>query len=51
MMSYNFSGLKFVDKIVPQANWDYSENVKRYKPNFFIHGDIGNQVQKIKEKH
>tara|TARA_Y100000992_G_scaffold167339_1_gene112462 strand:+ start:2301 stop:3602 length:1302 start_codon:yes stop_codon:yes gene_type:complete len=33
------SGLKFVDKIVPQANWDYSENVKRYKPNFFIHGD------------
>ena len=33
------SGVKFIDKIVEQNNWDYSENIKRYKPNYFIHGD------------
>tara|TARA_Y100000816_G_scaffold198268_1_gene145198 strand:+ start:2430 stop:3728 length:1299 start_codon:yes stop_codon:yes gene_type:complete len=33
------AGIKFVDEIVEQKNWDYSENIKRYKPNFFIHGD------------
>ena len=33
------SGIKFIDRIVEQNNWDYSENIKRYKPNYFIHGD------------
>jgi cytidyltransferase-like protein len=32
-------GIKFIDKIVEQSTWDYSINVKKYKPNFFIHGD------------
>jgi phosphoenolpyruvate mutase len=33
------SGIKFIDKIVKQDNWDYSENISKYKPNYFIHGD------------
>ena len=33
------SGIKFVDQIVEQSSWDYSENVKKYKPDYFIHGD------------
>ena len=33
------AGIKFVDEIVVQKNWDYSENIRKYKPNFFIHGD------------
>jgi phosphoenolpyruvate phosphomutase / 2-hydroxyethylphosphonate cytidylyltransferase len=33
------SGIKFIDKIVEQKNWDYSENIKKYKPDYFIHGD------------
>ena len=32
-------GIKFVDQIVEQKNWDYSVNIRRYKPNYFIHGD------------
>ena len=32
-------GIKFVDQIVEQKNWDYSENIRKYKPNYFIHGD------------
>ena len=33
------SGIKYVDKIVEQTTWDYTENIIKYKPNFFIHGD------------
>jgi phosphoenolpyruvate mutase len=33
------SGVRFIDKIVEQTNWDYSDNIKRYKPDYFIHGD------------
>ncbi len=33
------SGIKYVDKIVPQNTWDYTPNLKKYKPNYFIHGD------------
>ena len=37
---YNIvSGIKNVDKIVPQNTWDYTPNLKKYKPNYFIHGD------------
>ena len=32
----NFQG---VIKVVPQKEWDYSINVKKLKPDFFIHGD------------
>jgi len=44
ILNYNerleiLSGIKFVDKIVEQANWDYSENIKKYKPDYLIHGD------------
>ena len=33
------SGIKFVDQIVEQPSWDYSENIKKYKPSYFMHGD------------
>ena len=33
------SGVKFIDEIVEQKNWDYSENIKKYKPDYVIHGD------------
>lgn len=37
---YNtLKGIKFVNQIVEQKNWDYSENIRKYKPNYFIHGD------------
>ena len=37
---YNtLEGIKYIDQIVEQKNWDYTENIKKYKPNFFIHGD------------
>ena len=32
----NFKGVK---KIVPQNIHDYSQNIKKYKPDFMIHGD------------
>tara|TARA_A100001388_G_C28755404_1_gene494662 strand:- start:488 stop:1795 length:1308 start_codon:yes stop_codon:yes gene_type:complete len=32
-------GLKYVYKVVPQEEWDYSNNLKKYKPDFMIHGD------------
>ena len=33
------SSIKFIDKIVPQETWDYSKNISKYKPDFFVHGD------------
>tara|TARA_B100000900_G_scaffold215405_1_gene182398 strand:+ start:1393 stop:2691 length:1299 start_codon:yes stop_codon:yes gene_type:complete len=32
-------GIKYIDQIVEQKNWDYSKNIKKYKPSYFIHGD------------
>jgi len=32
-------GIKFIDKIVEQRDWDYTKNIERYKPDYFIHGD------------
>ena len=32
----NFKGVK---RIVPQTVHDYSKNIKKYKPDFMIHGD------------
>ena len=44
LLSYNqrkliIENIKGVSKVVPQYNWDYSENIKKYKPEFMIHGD------------
>ncbi len=33
------SGIKYIDKVVEQNTWDYSINIKKYKPDYFIHGD------------
>lgn len=32
----NMSGVKLV---VPQNEWDYAPNIKKYKPDYMIHGD------------
>ncbi len=53
----NISG---VSKVVLQNSWDYSENLKKYKPEFMIHGDdwrkgsqlmLRNKAQKILKKY
>ena len=31
--------LQGVFKVVPQEQWDYSENLKKIKPHYMIHGD------------
>ncbi|MBS0151725.1 MAG: phosphoenolpyruvate mutase [Nitrospira sp.] len=28
-----------VSKIVPQEEWDYAPNIRRYRPDFMVHGD------------
>ena len=33
------SNLKGVEEIVEQKDWDYSVNLRRIKPQYFIHGD------------
>ena len=30
------SSLKFVNQIVEQDQWDYTINIKKYKPNYFL---------------
>ena len=32
-------GLKGVKNVVPQEEWDYSVNILKLKPDFFVHGD------------
>jgi glycerol-3-phosphate cytidylyltransferase-like family protein len=32
----NISG---VTRVVPQEQWDYSPNLRRYRPEFMVHGD------------
>ena len=32
-------GIKYIDQIVEQNSWDYSYNIRKYKPDYFIHGD------------
>lgn len=31
--------IKGVTKVIPQNEWDYSYNIKKIKPDYFIHGD------------
>ena len=33
------SGLRFVDRVVPQTTLDYAPNLRKYKPDFVVHGD------------
>lgn len=30
--------IKGVDSVVPQEEWDYSVNIKKYKPKYMVHG-------------
>ena len=40
-----------VSEVVPQNDWDYSINIKKYKPDFMVHGDDWTQgPQLILEK-
>ena len=44
LLNYNerykiISSVKYVDEIVLQENWDYSENIIKYKPSYFVHGN------------
>ncbi len=32
-------GIKYVSEVVPQEDWDYSNNLIKYKPEYMIHGD------------
>lgn len=32
-------GLRFVDRVVPQTTLDYVPNLRKYKPDFVVHGD------------
>ncbi len=36
------SNLKGIKKVVPQNEWDYSKNIIKIKPDYFIHGDDWN---------
>lgn len=33
------SSIRGVDTVVPQEDWSYVENLKKYKPDYIIHGD------------
>jgi len=44
LLNYNqrktiIENINGVSKVVTQINYDYSENIKKYKPEFMIHGD------------
>ena len=44
--------IKGVSKVVPQEEWSYVPNLKKYKPDFMIHGDDWktNMFSKIREE-
>ncbi len=44
--------IKYVDHLVPQKTLDYSENLKKLKPDFVVHGDDWKQgiLKKTREK-
>lgn len=44
--------LKGVSKVVPQEEWSYVPNLKKYKPDYIIHGDDwkNNYLSKIREE-
>ncbi len=40
--------IKGVKKVVPQNDWDYSINIKKYKPNFMLHGTDWNSGPQLR---
>lgn len=42
------SNLAGVSRVVPQEDWDYSVNVLKYRPDFFVHGDDWNQGPELR---
>ncbi len=44
--------MKGVSRVVPQEEWSYVPNLKKYKPDFIIHGDDwkSNYLSKIREE-
>ena len=36
---YILENLKYVSKVIPQTTLDYTNNLKKIKPNFVVHGD------------
>jgi len=50
------SSIRGISKIIPQNEWSYHYNIKKLKPNYFVHGDdwltngeIENKVKAVKE--
>ena len=44
---YILENVRYVDKVIPQKTLDYSENLKKIKPDYVIHGDDWKQgIQK-----
>ena len=46
-LSYNqrlqiVKNLSGISRVVPQNKWDYSENILKIKPDYFVHGDDWN---------
>ena len=39
MKEKNCNKLKYVDNVVPQDSLDHTYNLKKYKPDFVVHGD------------
>ena len=39
-------GIKGVDRVVEQDEWDYSKNILSLKPDYFVHGDDWNIPEK-----
>ena len=46
------SNLKDVSEVIEQNSWDYTEIIKKIKPNYFVHGDDWKQgvQQKVRSK-
>lgn len=42
--------IKGINKVVPQNDWDYSKNIKKYKPDFMLHGTDWNTGPQVKLK-
>lgn len=44
--------IKGVSEVVPQVEWSYVPNLKKYKPHYIVHGDDWktNYLQKIREE-
>ena len=43
-----FDSIKYVKKVIPQSTHDYSNNLRKIKPNYVIHG---NDWKKGPQKH